>query len=126
MDGIQKYRGSSTPSFFFIQAEDGIRVFHVTGVQTCALPISPFTGNIDVNLRGSRPTYRIKAKVKGLPWQSGELDADVAAETFGTGVQLLTNLTAEGAFTGSALDLGSYGTARNVAGAYSMSWNQTG
>src|SRR5690606_41123498 len=25
---------------FFFQAEDGIRVFHVTGVQTCALPIS--------------------------------------------------------------------------------------
>src|SRR5690606_10173976 len=23
----------------FLQAEDGIRVFHVTGVQTCALPI---------------------------------------------------------------------------------------
>src|SRR5690606_39680189 len=23
----------------FFQAEDGIRVFHVTGVQTCALPI---------------------------------------------------------------------------------------
>src|SRR5690606_40819710 len=28
----------SLPSFFF-QAEDGIRDFHVTGVQTCALPI---------------------------------------------------------------------------------------
>src|SRR5690606_20277821 len=27
--------------FFFFQAEDGIRVFHVTGVQTSALPISP-------------------------------------------------------------------------------------
>src|SRR5690606_40470634 len=26
--------------FFFFQAEDGIRGFHVTGVQTCALPIS--------------------------------------------------------------------------------------
>src|SRR5690606_40741663 len=26
--------------FFFFQAEDGIRAFHVTGVQTCALPIS--------------------------------------------------------------------------------------
>src|SRR5690606_41104008 len=25
---------------FFFQAEDGIRHFHVTGVQTCALPIS--------------------------------------------------------------------------------------
>src|SRR5690606_41144869 len=29
--------------FFFFQAEDGIRYFHVTGVQTCALPISPRT-----------------------------------------------------------------------------------
>src|SRR5690606_39873126 len=26
--------------FFFFQAEDGILDFHVTGVQTCALPIS--------------------------------------------------------------------------------------
>src|SRR5690606_40287758 len=29
--------------FFFFQAEDGIRDFHVTGVQTCALPISADT-----------------------------------------------------------------------------------
>src|SRR2546421_1106949 len=28
--------------FFFFQAEDGIRDLIVTGVQTCALPISPF------------------------------------------------------------------------------------
>src|SRR5260221_705350 len=28
--------------FFFFQAEDGIRDHCVTGVQTCALPISPF------------------------------------------------------------------------------------
>src|SRR2546426_5313707 len=28
-------------SFFFFQAEDGIRDYKVTGVQTCALPISP-------------------------------------------------------------------------------------
>src|SRR5690625_7266431 len=27
-------------SIFFLQAEDGIRAGHVTGVQTCALPIS--------------------------------------------------------------------------------------
>src|SRR5215475_8694724 len=31
---------SPTIHFFFFQAEDGIRDFHVTGVQTCALPIS--------------------------------------------------------------------------------------
>src|SRR5690606_39476174 len=30
---------------FFFQAEDGIRDFHVTGVQTCALPI--FVGAAD-------------------------------------------------------------------------------
>src|SRR5690606_39537031 len=30
-------------SFFFFQAEDGIRDFHVTGVQTCALPIYAFS-----------------------------------------------------------------------------------
>src|SRR5260221_9956832 len=29
-------------SFFFFQAEDGIRDHCVTGVQTCALPISSF------------------------------------------------------------------------------------
>src|SRR5437868_12142313 len=29
--------------FFFFQAEDGIRDRNVTGVQTCALPISPLT-----------------------------------------------------------------------------------
>ena len=36
--GNQTYRGSLV--FFFFQAEDGIRDWSVTGVQTCALPIS--------------------------------------------------------------------------------------
>src|SRR2546422_8491837 len=31
--------------FFFFQAEDGIRDVAVTGVQTCALPISTHAGN---------------------------------------------------------------------------------
>src|SRR6266496_4892184 len=30
----------ATWAFFFFQAEDGIRDLYVTGVQTCALPIS--------------------------------------------------------------------------------------
>src|SRR5690606_40398071 len=35
---------------FFFQAEDGIRDFHVTGVQTCALPISSISsGKAAVN-----------------------------------------------------------------------------
>src|SRR5690606_6178233 len=37
--------------FFFFQAEDGIRDFHVTGVQTCALPIFlPAEGETAVRL----------------------------------------------------------------------------
>src|SRR5438874_11360962 len=33
-------KSSTRPSAFFFQAEDGIRYLYVTGVQTCALPIS--------------------------------------------------------------------------------------
>src|SRR2546427_764131 len=32
--------------FFFFQAEDGIRDLTVTGVQTCALPISQVAGRV--------------------------------------------------------------------------------
>src|SRR5256886_7519034 len=35
---------TSVVMFFFFQAEDGIRDLTVTGVQTCALPISPALG----------------------------------------------------------------------------------
>src|SRR5256885_2910770 len=37
-------RGTANGCFFF-QAEDGIRDYKVTGVQTCALPISYGTGS---------------------------------------------------------------------------------
>src|SRR5690606_39498425 len=44
----------------FFQAEDGIRDFHVTGVQTCALPISAMTpsrrGRMASMLPGVRPS----------------------------------------------------------------------
>src|SRR5215213_8183728 len=40
--------------FFFFQAEDGIRDWSVTGVQTCALPICPRDGR-QVRGRGRPP-----------------------------------------------------------------------
>src|SRR5690606_41195110 len=43
--------------WFFFQAEDGIRDFHVTGVQTCALPISMLASARKSGLRRS-PTLR--------------------------------------------------------------------
>src|SRR5436309_10091430 len=38
--------------FFFFQAEDGIRDFHVTGVQTCALPIFVDIGGLGMGPDG--------------------------------------------------------------------------
>jgi hypothetical protein len=84
------------------------------------------TGKLDVNLRGSRPSYKLTMKMKGLDWQSGKLDAEGSVETFGTGLQLLGNMTGDGVFTGSAVDFGSYGVARTVSGAYTLAWNQSG
>src|SRR6266576_4510244 len=48
--------------FFFFQAEDGIRDLYVTGVQTCALPISPAlvmsASRANVRWSGSRTLRR--------------------------------------------------------------------
>src|SRR5690606_41164828 len=50
---------------FFFQAEDGIRVFHVTGVQTCALPILGLaTPNSDA--------CRIYVDGQPYAWRDGE------------------------------------------------------
>src|SRR3989449_6002067 len=55
--------------FFFFQAEDGIRDVAVTGVQTCALPISP----------SARPPVRLSALGEGAGvrrWQTGLREFD--------------------------------------------------
>src|SRR5215216_2208567 len=44
----QAYGHAILPLFFFFQAEDGIRDDLVTGVQTCALPISLYEGRFGV------------------------------------------------------------------------------
>src|SRR5690606_40663286 len=60
--------------YFFFQAEDGIRAFHVTGVQTCALPIF----NVDVN---NRLTLSVSPgsslEVRGEPGVSGSSTVQV-------------------------------------------------
>src|SRR5256886_5735977 len=50
--------------FFFFQAEDGIRDLTVTGVQTCALPISAFAGR-------ARCADRAFAAKRTLGWPRG-------------------------------------------------------
>src|SRR2546426_5502256 len=55
-----------TMSFFFFQAEDGIRDYKVTGVQTCALPISRRDAGGPRRAPGGRH-FDGKALVDGLP-----------------------------------------------------------
>src|SRR5690606_40808870 len=52
---------------FFFQAEDGIRAFHVTGVQTCALPICSQINNV-FRLSQARGEFRIGNGEEGYPW----------------------------------------------------------
>jgi len=77
------------------------------------------TGQLAVNLRGRFPSYKLTARVKGLSWQSGKVDAKGVIETSGTGAQLAANLTSEGEFTGAALDFGSLAW-RSVSGSYQL------
>lgn len=77
------------------------------------------SGQLAVNLRGSYPSYKLTARVKGLSWQSGKVDAEGVIQTSGMGAQLAANLTSEGVFTGAALDFGSL-TWRSVSGSYQL------
>src|SRR2546430_16034223 len=50
--------------FFFFQAEDGIRDLTVTGVQTCALPISGRLDPTDRHRRESEPRGRHQSSTR--------------------------------------------------------------
>src|SRR5690606_39702402 len=50
---------------FFFQAEDGIRDFHVTGVQTCALPISEARVDLERGSVGRLPVAGYQLPVVG-------------------------------------------------------------
>src|SRR2546426_9122828 len=67
-------------SFFFFQAEDGIRDYKVTGVQTCALPIS----------RDTVTLVPYRALEAGEFSQVGELRATPPAPDFARRLQLVS------------------------------------
>src|SRR5205807_8094772 len=56
------------PRTFFFQAEDGIRDYKVTGVQTCALPISSDGGvfNYGVPFQGSTGSLKLNKPIVGM------------------------------------------------------------
>src|SRR5207249_9827187 len=60
--------------FFFFQAEDGIRDRNVTGVQTCALPISGKNFSSDLVTPGAGPVGDTRSLEKFLPVPIVEFD----------------------------------------------------
>src|SRR5690625_6542102 len=83
--------------FFFFQTEDGIRDGHVTGVQTCALPI--FTGCSQAYTGPSTTQEREIETVSVVELDtSGELNVvtgDHAALTVTAGENVIDRLTSE-------------------------------
>src|SRR5256885_3107819 len=83
--GIRR-RARGVRLFFFFQAEDGIRDYKVTGVQTCALPI--------YERRGGSDTARSQCATQQLP-RAGEAGRDGANRTAERGGQLLGGARSE-------------------------------
>src|SRR5690606_40655555 len=78
---------------FFFQAEDGIRDFHVTGVQTCALPIydewqTETPNNVDLalqiakmkadSLREVGEDLKLNCPLAGSYWNDDDKDYTIA------------------------------------------------
>ena len=81
------------------------------------------TGKLAIGIRGALPVYKVTARVKGLSWQSGKVDAEGTIQTSGAGAQLLANLTSEATFTGSALDFGAAPPWKSISGSCNLAWS---
>src|SRR5258707_6332366 len=71
------------PVGFFVQAEDGIRDIRVTGVQTCALPISTGVIHAIGPLRALGSQTWVQASVRLAPGNSGGPLADARGHVIG-------------------------------------------
>src|SRR3712207_6094613 len=78
-------RDSSYASFVFFQAEDGIRDIGVTGVQTCALPIT---------VRDDLRLYLVQTAEKGLAWLNLIADGRAGHGSFRNDDNAVTELAA--------------------------------
>ncbi len=98
---------------------------NVDGIQA-TVDRAAFSGSLRINLRSVLPSYRLDARLKGLDYLAGKLDAEGTLESFGSDSQLLTNLTSDGTFTGAGWDLGAPEALHAVEGAFHLTWAPSG
>lgn len=80
------------------------------------------TGRLAINVRGSRPAYRLQANVKGIDWKSGKVDTGTVLETSGTGLELLRRLHASGTFSAHGVEMEALPDLESVGGSYDLIW----
>ena len=71
-----------------------------------------------IDLRNRTPSYRMSARLNGLEWKGGQLNADTVLETSGMGNETLSNLRSHGSFSARNLDLAPPDKFRTAAGTY--------
>jgi hypothetical protein len=82
-----------------------------------------FTGSAGVDLSQRQPAYAVSGLLKGLPWRSGEVDAEGTLTTSGTGSDLLTNMSAKGSFRAREIDLEPVDTYDKIDGCFDWQWD---
>ena len=82
-----------------------------------------FAGAATIELADREPAYRVEGKLAGVPWLSGNVNAEGSLATSGTGAALLTNIRASGKFEGRRIDLMPPGAWDSMAGAFEWSWD---
>src|ERR1022692_5124466 len=85
--------------FVFFQAEDGIRDYKVTGVQTCALPISILSRAANFPLFGTKPPARsfVHARLT-----FSRISLALAVQRYGLGLRLCSSMYSRMACCNSA------------------------
>src|SRR5256885_13250329 len=115
---------SSVSVFFFFQAEDGIRDYKVTGVQTCALPIfigmmtegihTPFLSDRDLALENVRYVRRAAGRLgESFRPEPDGFVAQRARQVLSEAIDLLGRIGSQGLLT--AIGEGTFRVTRRAA-----------
>jgi hypothetical protein len=80
------------------------------------------TGGATIHLAGRQPRYELTGTLANFPWQGGVITATGGIKTSGMGEDLLTNLRAQGTFTGRSVEVGTLNPWETVDGKFDFAF----